>query len=306
MSQLSLIEEEISNARNDVYEALVERIEAKKPALIVLGEMHSRVDRQRQLAGELVNYCGTNGYTVLALELSPSLQPALDEFSRTKDLNQLQTVFREQSIDRWFLRGYPEDNFMGMPDEDIFKMIVTANAHNMKLVCVDEARPIRGGFTGRDKTMATGVAGELNLGKKLILWGGYTHHYQRPNSSTENLTTVEILRNSFPELEIATIFGLTTQDHGDTLEPAAVETLPKLILTLDQSRIIDTQDSPAIRETRSSFLHRCSSGVCRFPSQGVCACGRTTTPAEGQHSALYGYWDFVILHAQGYRPTWFA
>ncbi len=296
-----MIYEELKAAPKDIM-GTVETILAKRNnRIIALGEMHYSPDRTRLTFQNVVESASKHGFTHLALELRNSLQPTFDRFQDNGDLDTLIREVKGNGADKWF-RPLGLD-FEGRPDLDIFGMLVKARENNMTIIAVDESLE-DGKYSDRDGTMAARVSEVLEeQNHKVILWGGYTHHYARPTGlRTGWKSVVEQLSEQHPNCTIS-FAGITCEHGGSVVEFEYVSDAAGIlepISRLESSHIVETKNAPNLARTEAGAIERCGNGKHRGE---YCLCG-SKTAVMNPSSILWGYWDYLIVQNPGFRPDW--
>ncbi|MBP9811339.1 hypothetical protein KBF38_23735 [bacterium] len=296
-----MIYEELNTASKDIM-GTIEAILAKPSnKIIALGEMHYSPDRTRLTFQNVVESAAKHGFTHLALELRNTLQPTFEQFQKTGELDNLVSSLKGNGADKWF-RPVGSD-FEGRPDLDIFGMVSKAQKNNMTIIAVDES-PEDGRYSDRDGKMAARVSEVLkDQNHKVILWGGYTHHYARPiGLRTGWKSAVEHLSEQHAN-SILSIAGITCE-HGLSLVEfdyvSDASGILEPISRLDDSHIVETKNAANLALTEAGKIERCGNGKHHGAN---CQCG-SNKPTSNQSPILWGYWDYLIVQNRGFRPEW--
>lgn len=296
-----MIYEEFIAAPKDIMGTIEAILTKQSNRIIALGEMHYSPDRTRLTFQNVVESASKAGFTHLALELRNNLQPTFDRFHESGDLDTLIRELKGNGADKWFR---PEGlDFEGRPDLDIFGMLRKARDNNMTIMAVDES-PEDGRYLDRDGTMAARVSEVLeDQNHKVVLWGGYTHHYARPIGLRNGWkSVVEHLSEQHPNSTIS-LAGITCEHGGSVVEFDYVSDASGIlepISRLESSHIVETKNAIQLARTKAGAIERCGNGK---HSGENCLCG-SKTAVKNPSSILWGYWDYLIVQNPGFHPSW--
>lgn len=228
--QAEQVRSEIEQNGRDPLDVAAEAM--KNNRVVAFGESHLPDNPQRVLGAEAMQRLRDSGATHLAIEAPMWVQPYLDEFMRTGnlDVSQLPPLLR---------------------DDEYIQMLQAARAAGLKIVAVDANQqynegdrndgPRRGDdrpYQDRDRIMADNIDAILreNPNNKVVFWVGSLHLQNRENPPGQHRTAAEILKQKY---SVATIVPITDWDRGIGLYP-----LGEITADIDRPAAVATRDTP--------------------------------------------------------------
>lgn len=237
---LSILKEINSHGR-DPRPALIEIM--KNHRVLGIGEMHETPNSQRNLGSEIMEDLRRAGATHLAIEAPAFIQPYLDRFIETGDLN---------------IAALPPL----LRNDDFIKILKAARSAGLKISAVDanykydETNTIQppGNITNRneplnrDKEMADNISNILKTPENnVIFWVGNAHLLTK-NDYTKRITTADYLRENFSVATVRPI--IASEREGINYYPLAELTAP-----IKRSVLVPSNETKVLRDmlwTRSS------------------------------------------------------
>lgn len=208
-----------------------------------IGETHVSPNSQRNLGAEIMRGLKRAGATHFAIEAPAFIQPYLDRFVETGELN---------------VSALPP----ALRSDDFIKILKAARDAGLKITAVDanEKYDEENGITlpanatnrhyplNRDREMADNIADILKSpDNKVIFWVGNAH-LQRQIDSAQRRSTADYLRENF---SVATVRPIIASERGINYFPLAELTAP-----INQAVLVPTNSTRHLQEmpwTRSSI-----------------------------------------------------
>jgi len=228
--ELERVREEIRQHGKEPRQAVIDLIRQNR--VLALGETHLSPNPQRDFGASIIKDLKDAGATHLAIEADKQLQPILDEFMRTGNLD---------------IKALP----FGLRDPDFISLLNNAREAGLRIVAVDDHSDEnrRDGTTRvtRDQHMANNISDILkeNSNNKVVFWVGSGHltRISDANVNREHRSASEILRDRY---SVATVVP-----NIDRLDAS---TLTQMTPDLTRPTLVRTGDAPHLSRLRSSAL----------------------------------------------------
>lgn len=290
MAELNLIKDEIL-VHGTSIESKMQAVSANTNVQVVsIGETHHVRSSFRALYAPIVKALSEGGFSYLLLECTENLRPYFEDFSCERlSLDELQKTLHQKGYGLFFDFDQEQDG-LEVPDEFFFGMLETAKENRLVILPID-GEP----GTSRDSIMARHLIEHSQSGR-VILWGGYKHHYTRTQERGKFLTTIELARELIGKDRIFSIVGHTAED-------IPISDLGMIALELERPLIVDISDCENLSQKVSCIEARCHFGTCErkdLHSGGIIRCFTGSKdpllcPKDGLFEIHYGNWDGLVL-----------
>lgn len=170
-----------------IIHSLVKECQHRQVEVLTLGEEHS-ARKSREFISQALPHLARCGFTTYALELPIKTQSLFSVFEAGETtIDQLSNNLKPFKL--WL---YDEK---GNGDYFYFNAIEAARKASMKLKAVDEGH-VDGKFKNRDEHMFNQIMSLISENERVVLVGGFRHHYVRDAGNRgEFLTVNELLRD---------------------------------------------------------------------------------------------------------------
>jgi hypothetical protein len=261
-SQLSVVKKEIDKFRVDPYSSLIKAIKTNQ--VLMFGEQHFSDNPQRLLLARILPELKRAGATHLAVEDSVSIQPQLDQFVGTNELDPaiLAETFQSQ---------------------DYLSILREANKAGLKIVAVDLDAEIKRSqrrslsafdyHSNRDKFIATQISKILaSDADNKVVWTGGAAHCIKARAGDAIEKAAAILDRTHA---VFSVRGVTLGSSSSFIFDIAMKTMRQQ-QTSNKLIAIMIKDSQFIASMR--------------------AYDPENTDAWTNLDTRYGQWDMIILH----------
>lgn len=208
-----------------------------------IGEIHLSPNSQRNLGSEIMSGLKKAGATHFAIEAPAFIQPYLDRFTETGELNILALPPALRSNDFINILKAARDAGLKITAVDANERYDEENGIKPPADAVNRHYPLN-----RDREMADNIADILRTPEnKVIFWVGNAH-LQRQLDTTQRRSTADYLRENF---SVATVRPIIASERGINYFPLAELTAP-----INQAVLVPTNSTRRLGEmpwTRSSL-----------------------------------------------------
>ena len=259
------IADEINTHGRELLLAIGDVFERPEIRVIAIGDSEGFENATRSLGAQIVNTLAKRGLTHFALEAGATTATNLNECMVAGDPR----LHRDRLIQtRWYGAG-PDDQ-EDRPDSAFFGVLFAVYENSIEFIGIDETPS--GQYNNRDLYMAERIVEILkDQNAKVLLWGGFMHHYTR-DAPTKFKTTVEYLRH---RLGKKAVYAVYSWERGS-----------------DSQCFVELNRCPLISATKAypSTIARCGGGPCPGPS-----CSNHSPPTEERHMPIFALWDAVLI-----------